>query len=218
LDHQLIIERLTLLIPLWLSLSVHECAHAWAAYRLGDDTARLLGRLTLNPLTHIDPIGTLILPLLGVPFGWAKPVPVNPLRFNRRIRMSTGMMLVALAGPASNVVLAVISAVGFSVLLRFHPDPEGTAKGLGMLLTSLVFINCTLAAFNMLPVPPLDGSRIVDGLLPDRYRHEWQKLASVGPIAIFALIMVCNATRFPLFRWANELGLWLIAMMMSLFG
>src|SRR5271157_1843260 len=104
-DEQTILARLTFLVPLILSLSVHEWAHAWAAWRLGDDTARLLGRMTLNPLAHIDPLGTVLLPLLGVPFGWAKPVPVNPLRF-RGVSMSIGMLLTAAAGPISNIVLA----------------------------------------------------------------------------------------------------------------
>ena len=100
---------MTFLIPLILSLSVHEWAHAWAAWRLGDDTARLLGRMTLNPIAHVDPLGTLLLPMLGVPFGWAKPVPVNPLRF-RNVSMPIGMMLTAAAGPISNVVLALGAA------------------------------------------------------------------------------------------------------------
>src|SRR5512143_3587864 len=106
-------DQIIVLIPLWVSLSVHECAHAWAAWRLGDDTARLLGRMTLNPMAHVDPIGTLLLPLLGVPFGWAKPVPVQPHRFRRTVSMRTGMMITALAGPLSNVLLA---AIGLGVL------------------------------------------------------------------------------------------------------
>src|SRR5689334_23219884 len=96
------------LIPLILSLTVHEWAHAYSAFRLGDDTASRQGRLTLNPIPHIDPIGTILCPLLGIPFGWAKPVPVNPLRFNRGVSMRTGMMITAAAGPLSNLVLAVL--------------------------------------------------------------------------------------------------------------
>src|SRR4051812_7061061 len=97
-------ERAMDLIPLVLSLTVHEFSHAWSAWLLGDDTAALQGRMTLNPIVHIDPVGTFLLPLLGIPFGWAKPVPVNPLRFTRRFSMSTGMMITAVAGPASNAV------------------------------------------------------------------------------------------------------------------
>ncbi|HMF44095.1 MAG TPA: site-2 protease family protein, partial [Polyangia bacterium] len=91
-----------------LSLTVHEWAHAWSAYRLGDDTASKLGRLTLNPIAHIDPFGSLILPLLHIPFGWAKPVPVNPTRFRKGVNISTGMIITAAAGPLANVVLAVL--------------------------------------------------------------------------------------------------------------
>src|SRR5688572_26569558 len=97
-----------MLIPLVLSLTVHEWAHAMSAYRLGDDTAAREGRLTLNPIVHIDPLGTLLLPLMGVPFGWAKPVPVVPTRFRRDVNMSTGMMITAAAGPFSNLVLAFL--------------------------------------------------------------------------------------------------------------
>jgi Zn-dependent protease len=110
-----------ILIPLILSLTVHEFAHAWSAYRLGDDTASRMGRLTLNPLAHIDPIGTVLLPLLGIPFGWARPVPINPARFRRSMRMSTGMMITAAAGPLANVILAVACTVAYGLLLRFAP-------------------------------------------------------------------------------------------------
>ena len=93
-------------IPILLSLTVHEWAHAWSAWRLGDDTAKLLGRMTLNPLDHIDPVGTLLLPLIGIPFGWAKPVPINPLRFRRTVSLRLGILIVAAAGPISNLLLA----------------------------------------------------------------------------------------------------------------
>ena len=119
-----------ILIPLLLSLTVHEWAHAWSAYRLGDDTASMQGRLTLNPIAHIDPVGTLVLPLLGIPFGWAKPVPVNPTRFRRGVNMSTGMIITAAAGPLSNVVLALLSAVAFGLIARFSPAWRvGSATG-----------------------------------------------------------------------------------------
>ena len=114
-------DRLAYVIVLLLSLSVHEWAHAISAFRLGDDTAYRQGRLTLNPLAHIDPVGTLLLPLLGVPFGWARPVPVNPARFRRDVHMRTGMMLTAAAGPASNLVLALVSAVAIGLTIRLAP-------------------------------------------------------------------------------------------------
>src|SRR5215831_21359818 len=131
-----------ILIPLLLSLTVHEWAHAWSAYRLGDDTASMQGRLTLNPIAHIDPIGTLILPLLGVPFGWAKPVPVNPTRFRRGVNMSRGMMITAAAGPLSNVALAVLSAIALGLIARFSPElMSGGRMSIYGLLTTLIVIN-----------------------------------------------------------------------------
>ena len=160
-DPSWIIEKAMFVLPLIASLSVHECAHAWTACRLGDDTARLMGRLTLNPLAHIDPIGTILLPLLGVPFGWAKPVPVNPLNFTRKINIRTGMMLTALAGPASNMAIALFCTFILGLLIRFRPDLLRHNEGLLRLLTFLMQLNVVLAMFNLLPVPPLDGSRIV---------------------------------------------------------
>src|SRR5512134_1879423 len=117
MDLQQMLQRgLLLLPPLLLSLSFHEWAHAWSAHKLGDDTAERMGRLTLNPLAHIDPLGTILLPLLGVPFGWAKPVPVNPARFRRGVHMGRGMMITSAAGPLSNLLLATVCAVLFGLL------------------------------------------------------------------------------------------------------
>ena len=106
MDGNAMLERLIWFIPVLLSLTVHEWAHAWTAWKLGDDTAKHLGRLTLNPIAHMDPVGTFLLPLMGVPFGWAKPVPVNPLRFDQSVSIRGEMMLVAIAGPISNVCIA----------------------------------------------------------------------------------------------------------------
>src|SRR5262249_30519600 len=119
MDANWLLERIMYFVPLLLSLTVHEWAHAWSAWRLGDDTAAMQGRLTLNPPAHMDPIGTLILPLAGVPFGWAKPVPVNPLRFRRGISMRGGMMITAAAGPVSNLLIALGCAVALGIALRF---------------------------------------------------------------------------------------------------
>src|SRR5690349_16718202 len=121
MDRAEILDRVMKLIPLVLSLSVHEWAHAYSAFRLGDDTAARQGRLTLNPIAHIDPLGTLVLPLLGIPFGWAKPVPVNAARFDRKVSMGTGTLITAAAGPFSNVVLAVLCIVVNSLAWRFAP-------------------------------------------------------------------------------------------------
>ena len=183
--------RVMLLIPLLLSLTVHEWAHAWSAHRLGDDTARMQGRLTLNPIAHIDPIGTLILPLLGIPFGWAKPVPVNPTRFRRGVNMKTGMMITAAAGPFSNLVLAVLSAVGYGLVARFAPDALSMSSGMGLapLLKTLIVINVTLALFNMIPIPPLDGSRVVDGLVPYSWRPHWESIVRLSPILLIVVVV-----------------------------
>jgi Zn-dependent protease len=178
-----------LLVPLLLSLTVHEWAHAWSAHRLGDDTAKMQGRLTLNPIAHIDPIGTLILPLLGIPFGWAKPVPVNPTRFRRGVKMSTGMMLTAAAGPLANVALAVVCAIAFGLIARFSPEAMTARFGVAPLLMIGIQINVTLAIFNMIPIPPLDGSRVVDGLVPYGWRPHWESIVRLSPLLLVVVIV-----------------------------
>jgi Zn-dependent protease len=182
-------QGLMLLVPLLLSLTVHEWAHAWSAHRLGDDTAKMQGRLTLNPIAHIDPIGTLVLPLLGIPFGWAKPVPVNPTRFRRGVKMSTGMVITAAAGPMANVVLAVVCAIAFGLVARFSPDALTEAFGIGPLLGKMILINVTLAIFNMIPIPPLDGSRVVDGLVPHSWRPQWESIVRLSPLLLIVVIV-----------------------------
>ncbi len=186
-------EGLAFLVTLILSVTVHEFAHAWSAYRLGDDTAARLGRMTLNPIPHIDPIGTLFLPALriffpAIPlFGWAKPVPVNPARFGRKVSMGTGMMITALAGPVSNVILAVLCTVVLGLLIRFTPGLVVPGAGTGELLAMLIQLNVTLAVFNLIPIPPLDGSRIVDGLLPYRLRAGWEAFTRLSPFLLIGL-------------------------------
>ena len=179
-----------ILIPLLLSLTVHEWAHAWSAYRLGDDTASMQGRLTLNPIAHIDPFGTLILPLLGIPFGWAKPVPVNPTRFRRGVNMSRGMIITAAAGPLANVALAVLSAIAMGLVARFSPAlTNGGQMSIFSLLETLIVINVTLAIFNMIPIPPLDGSRVVDGLIPYGWRPQWESIVRLSPVLLILLVV-----------------------------
>jgi len=181
--------RVMTLIPLVLSLSVHEWAHAWSAYRLGDDTASREGRLTLDPLAHIDPLGTFLLPLLGVPFGWAKPVPVNPVRFRRDVSMRTGMMITAAAGPISNILLALLATLITALLLRFRPEVLEQVPALTYLLGISIQMNVALAIFNLLPIPPLDGSRVVDGLMPYRYQGTWEKLGRFAPLLLLGVIL-----------------------------
>lgn len=185
------------LVPLVLSLTVHEWAHAWSAFRLGDDTASRQGRMTLNPIVHIDPIGTLLLPLLGIPFGWARPVPVNPVRFTRRVSMRTGMMITAAAGPISNVVLAVLCTIIAGLLLRFQPtmmlgtvvDGAVRESPVWWLLQTTIGMNVALALFNLLPVPPLDGSRVVDGLMPYKWRPLWERYLRWGSIGLVVAVL-----------------------------
>ena len=170
-----------------LSLSIHEFAHAWSAWKLGDDTASREGRLTLNPLAHVDLFGTILLPLLGVPFGWAKPVPVNPARFRRDVSMGAGMAITAGAGPLSNVVLATLSAVLLGLALRFAPDLVGVDSGGRFLLVSMVRLNVGLAIFNMIPLPPLDGSRVVAWLMPYRLQQQWHALEQFAPFLLIGI-------------------------------
>ncbi|HLK99633.1 MAG TPA: site-2 protease family protein [Myxococcaceae bacterium] len=185
---QTIMEALVRIIPLVLSLTVHEFAHAWSAWKLGDDTARMQGRLTLDPMAHIDPIGTLLLPALGVPFGWAKPVPVNPARFRRGVNMDTGMMLTAIAGPLSNMLLAIGSAVTYGLMLRYSPETLEANAGVQRFITWMIIGNVGLAVFNMLPIPPLDGSRVVEKFMPYSMRGSWEKVVQFGPFLLLGVL------------------------------
>lgn len=178
-----------LFVPLILSLAVHEFAHAWSAHKLGDDTAARAGRLTLNPFVHADLIGTIIFPLLGVPFGWAKPVPVDPTRFRRGVKMGTGMAITASAGPLSNLILAVVVTTIFALLVRFAPELLQHDNGIRELLVTAIFLNVNLALFNLIPVPPLDGSRIVDGFMPFRLRPQWERLMALSPFLLIAVFV-----------------------------
>src|SRR2546427_576447 len=164
-------------IAIVLGITVHEFMHAYAASRLGDDTARLMGRLSLNPMAHLDPFGTLLIVLAG--FGYGKPVPFN----ESRLRSAVGVSAVALAGRFANLVLAVVCALP----LRFSAVPllGGTYE---RILASIVVLNCVLAVFNLTPIPPLDGSNVVYGLLPPQQRYTWRSYQQYGPILLLLLL------------------------------
>jgi Zn-dependent protease len=179
-------------IVLLISLTVHEAAHAWSADRLGDSTARMLGRLSLNPAVHVDPIGTILFPLIAMAtnlplIGWAKPVPVNSARLGRNWRQK--FMAIAAAGPASNLVLATIAAM----LLRVAAPAGAGAGGVsGYLLAGLeqaVFVNVLLAVFNMVPVPPLDGGNVVAGLLTGSMARTFDQLRPYGFLILYGLML-----------------------------
>ncbi|HQP35807.1 MAG TPA: site-2 protease family protein [Polyangiaceae bacterium] len=204
MDRNWLLEKVMMLVPLVLSLSVHEWAHAWSAYRLGDDTASRQGRLTLNPIAHIDPIGTLLLPLMGIPFGWARPVPVNPMRFRRSTTMRTGMMITAAAGPLSNVIIAILATVVWGLLFRVKPDWMLGNSGVSVLLNITIMMNVALALFNMLPFPPLDGSRVVDGLMPLKWRPQWEQVARYGWVGLLLAVVAGRYILAIPLAWADR--------------
>lgn len=176
-------ELIIKLIALVLSIILHEVAHGYVAYRLGDPTARDQNRLTLNPIAHIDLMGSIVLPLLlvlthsPVLMGWAKPVPVDPGYFRDAKK---GMMIVGAAGPLTNLLLAVVAALLVRVL--------GPSGALGIFLVQFCVINVTLAVFNLIPIPPLDGSRVILGLLPPDLASSYLKLEPYGFMIIFGLL------------------------------
>lgn len=176
-------------LPVIVAITMHEAAHGWVAWRLGDDTAKLLGRVTFNPFVHIDRFGTVILPAIlimagGILFGWAKPVPVN---FRRLGHPRRDMILVAAAGPATNIGLAIVSAISLH-LVQFLPE-IGREWVLQNLINSLN-INLLLAVFNMLPLPPLDGGRVAVGMLPYRFSVQLAKLERFGLFILIGLIFI----------------------------
>ena len=181
----LLYDASTWVLPVLFAITLHEASHGYVAWRLGDDTAYRLGRVTFNPLKHVDPFGTVVLPALlfitgGFLFGWAKPVPVNFGRLNRPRR---DMVLVAAAGPASNLVLAAISALGFH-LLPFASETLG--NWLADALGKSILINLVLAVLNMLPLPPLDGGRVAVGLLPRALALPLARLERWGLLILIA--------------------------------
>lgn len=164
-------------LAILVGVTVHEFMHAYAAHRLGDDTGRLMGRLSLNPVAHFDFFGSLLLVIAG--FGYGKPVPFN----ESRLRGAAAVSVVAIAGPLANFAIAAL----FAIPLRF--DVAGTLGGAyQQVLAYMVIYNCILGVFNLLPVPPLDGSNVVYGLLPPRQQYSWRSYAQYGPLLLLALL------------------------------
>ena len=213
----------TWLVPLIFAIVLHEISHGWAANAFGDPTAKQLGRLSPNPIRHVDPIGTIVLPLILVlasapVFGWARPVPVNAEKMrNPRLHM----MLVALAGPGMNLALALIAAVGLSILVH-----ATTSDGLGIRfleanLVNFLQINIFLAIFNLLPIPPFDGGHVVEGLLPRPLAAVWKRFGRFGFLLLLFLLLVLPmiSPSADIIRWLVVPPVqWLIGLYLSLVG
>ncbi|WP_343890232.1 site-2 protease family protein [Sphingomonas oligophenolica] len=183
------------IIPLVIAIVLHEISHGWVANALGDPTAKRLGRLSVNPITHIDPVGTLLVPLgLAIAhlpvFGWAKPVPVDSTQLRNPRR---DMMIVALAGPAMNLVLALVGALGLAALHPLWRDAAPTGVALFVLgnLVNFIQINVFLAVFNLLPIPPFDGGHVVEGLLPRPLALHYGQIARYAfAVMLFLLVIL----------------------------
>ena len=205
------LEIIQFLVILFLSISFHEAAHAWMAYRCGDDTAKMLGRLTLNPAVHIDPIGTILMPLLMILFrfpliGWGKPCPVNPSRFHNYMK---GEVLVSLAGPGSNIVLVIAGSLALRVLLVLAKAGMNVNVLIGF-FGSFVELNIVLCIFNLVPIPPLDGSHVLRLMLSTNAGRTYDMLFR-GPIGMIALLLLIQTGLLsPIFNLGFSVVNWIL--------
>ena len=198
-------------IPVLFAITLHEAAHAWAASRLGDTTAKMLGRLSLNPLRHVDLVGTIIVPIVVALlsqfqfiFGWAKPVPINWSQLRNPKR---DMALVAVAGPLTNIIMALLWAAGFKIAIMLHPQTSSPALFLLLASQAGVLINLVLALLNLIPIPPLDGSRVVASLLPYPQAMLYMRLERFGFLILAALLFTgaLNWIISPALEWSLRL-------------
>lgn len=192
MDQLTIIQKIAVwVLPVIFAITVHEVAHGWVAKKYGDNTAAMLGRLTLNPIKHIDLLGTIIIPGLllitgtGFIFGWAKPVPVDARNFKKPLH---DMAIVALAGPISNILMAIAWALLARVGVTIGTNAESVALPLIYMGIAGISINLVLALINLLPIPPLDGSRVLTGLLPHRLAWQYNQLERYGFIILLILL------------------------------
>ncbi len=207
--NHIIQEISILLVPVLLAVTFHELAHGWVAYKLGDPTAKEAGRLTLNPIKHLDVLGTIVFFVTRM-IGWAKPVPVNPFNFRNPKR---DMAWVAVAGPAMNILLAVGFTILLKVLLLIPLNPTSSLvrvfMPLALMFKAGIIINVGLAIFNIIPIPPLDGSKILEGVLPMEAAIRYAKLERYGFIILILLIFthVVDYVVFPVIRVITSLFL-----------
>ena len=187
LDPATLIARLIVLV---ITFTIHEFAHAWTATQLGDETPRQYGRLTLNPLAHLDPMGSLLLLVVG--FGWAKPVPINPYALSRRT--PAGVMWVSLAGPFSNLLMAILAAVPFRMglvsVVAGLTTTRAILPNLSQILVQFILINLLLCLFNLIPLAPLDGEKIIDYFLPPSLAKVFENIRPYGPIILIVVVLV----------------------------
>jgi Zn-dependent protease len=199
LNPEELIPRLVIyMVVLLLAISAHEAAHAWMSYKFGDDTARLLGRITLNPVAHTDPIGTLLIPIVGFIvtqmggafflIGWGKPTPVNPLRWRHK---DLANVMVSIAGILANLLIATIAFIIFKVLLTTRLGdsiPDSLNEPVVLFLNYLLIMNVSLAVFNLLPFPPLDGSKVLETFLPESMQPVMAVLEQYGYLLLMLLM------------------------------